>query len=388
MNRSVSRTPPRPLSPQGQAADRPEPAADRPVATAEEQAAERVPGEAPAPVHVPYARTGAEPDVVSAPVRGGPRRPARSPFWAAVRSHVWLGVIVIVLVGGAATAYWGLECTSGSARPRSSAGSEAGRTRARCAASSSSRTGPCGPAASSTRPSRVCLIANVNPAGDWTSKPGVDLCTNRPELTALLPPTHHPRRGRGGSAGARLECVEMRQDPDGEGAVGVPGSGGFEHLLRRAAHRALGALVARSQPRLPPSAGAAEVPREGHLAVVCPNFRPFPVGVRPTDAIPSRGEDDSPGGTAADARKNVQGVARGYGERVGARHRRGVGRSGCAHAPSGRVRAGDSRQREYGSGNAGRRRGERAGRAVWWRHGWGSRSRGSISCWCWALDQV
>ena len=43
----------------------------------------------------------------------------------------------------------------------------------------------------------------------------------------------HPRRGRGGSAGARLECVEMRQDPDGEGALGVPGSGGFQHLLRR-----------------------------------------------------------------------------------------------------------------------------------------------------------
>ena len=373
---------------QGQAADRPERASDRPVATAQEQAAERVPGEPPAPVHVPYARTGVEPDVVSAPVRGGPRRPARSPFWAAVRSHVWLGVIVIVLVGGAATAYWGLRVHQriGEATLERGIQGRENASTVRCVEQQSNgAVWACGLVYTAES---LCLIANVNPAGDWTTKPGVDLCTNRPELTALLPPNITPGAVEADLRAPRLECVEMRQDPDGEGAVGVPGSGGFQHLLRRGARRALGALVARSQPRLPPSAGAAEVPQEGHLAVVCPNFRPFPVGVRPTDAIPSRGEDDSPGGTAADARKNVQGVARGYGERVGARHRRGVGRSGCAHAPSGSVRAGNSRQRRIRLWEPGRRRGERAGRAVWWRHGWGSRSRGSISCWCWALDQV
>ncbi|MGH3139113.1 MAG: hypothetical protein ACRDQE_05220 [Gaiellales bacterium] len=177
---------------EGGATDRPEPAADRPVATAEDEAAERVAGEPPAPVHVPYARTDAELDVVSAPVRGGPRRPARSPFWAAVRSHVWLGVIVIVLVGGAATAYWGLRVhqrIGETTLEHGVQGREGART-VRCVEQQpNGAVWACGLVYNAES---VCLIANVNPAGDWTTKPGVDLCANRPELTALLPPTITP----------------------------------------------------------------------------------------------------------------------------------------------------------------------------------------------------
>lgn len=171
----------------GQAADQPEPASDRPVATAQEQAAERVPGEPPAPVHVPYARTAAEPDVVSAPVRGGPRRRARSPFWAAVRSHVWLGAIVIVLVSGAATAYWGLRVHQriGEATLEHGIQGREGVSTVRCVEQQSNgAVWACGLVYTAES---SCLIANVNPAGDWTTKPGVDLCTNRPQLTPLLP---------------------------------------------------------------------------------------------------------------------------------------------------------------------------------------------------------
>jgi hypothetical protein len=171
----------------GSAADRPESAADQPVATAQDQAAERVPGEPPAPVHVAYARTEAEPDVVSAPVRGAPRRPARSPFWAAVRSHVWLGVIVIVLVSGAATAYWGLRVHQriGEATLEHGIQGREGVSTVRCVEQQSNgAVWACGLLYTAES---VCLIANVNPAGDWTTKPGVDLCTNHPELTALLP---------------------------------------------------------------------------------------------------------------------------------------------------------------------------------------------------------
>jgi hypothetical protein len=188
---------------------RPEPAPDRPVATAEEQgaveelpaderapdpaehapeAAEPAPSGAPAPVHVPYATTGVEPDVVSTPpIRGAPRRPARSPFWAAVRSHLWLVAIVLVLVGGAGTAYWGLRVHQriGATTLERGITDREHATTVRCVEQQSNgAVWACGLV---YRAESVCLIANVNPAGDWTTKPGTDLCTHRPALTALLP---------------------------------------------------------------------------------------------------------------------------------------------------------------------------------------------------------
>ena len=172
------------------------------VATAENQIAEDDPGRpepaaeggetdpsgSPAPVLVPYARTGLEPDdVVSAPPVRTPRRPARSPFWAAVHSHLWLGVIILVLVGAAGTAYWGLRVHQriGEATLERGIGTREHASTVRCIEQQANgAVWACGVVYNAES---VCLIANVNPAGEWSTKPGTDLCTHRPALAALLP---------------------------------------------------------------------------------------------------------------------------------------------------------------------------------------------------------
>ena len=171
-----------------EAAATPEPPQRRVVVTAEDQGPGGDPRPAgPAPVHVPYARTGAEPDVVSAPPVRGPRRRTRSPFWAAVRSHLWLVVIVVVLAGAASTGYWGLRVhqrIGETPLERGVGGREHANTIKCVEQQSNGAVWACGLV---YRAESVCLIANVNPVGDWTTKPGADLCTHRPELTALLP---------------------------------------------------------------------------------------------------------------------------------------------------------------------------------------------------------
>jgi hypothetical protein len=142
----------------------------------------------PAPVHVPYARSDTEPDVVAAPsARPVSRRPGRSPFWAAVRSHVWLVMIVLALAAAVGTAYWALRVhqrISASTLERGIAGRE--HTNAvRCVEQQSNGSvWACGLV---YQASSVCLIANVNPVGDWTTNDGAGLCEGRPELTAILP---------------------------------------------------------------------------------------------------------------------------------------------------------------------------------------------------------
>jgi hypothetical protein len=141
----------------------------------------------PAPVHVPYARTGTEPDVVSAPPVRAPRRPSRSPFWAAVHSHIWLVVIVVVVAAAAGTAYWGLRVHQriGEATIERGVGGREHPNTIKCVEQQSNgAVWACGLV---YRAESVCLIANVNPVGDWTTKPGADLCAHRAELTALLP---------------------------------------------------------------------------------------------------------------------------------------------------------------------------------------------------------
>ena len=141
----------------------------------------------PVPVHVPYARTDADPEVVAAPPARGAPRPVRSPFWAAVRSHVWLGVIVLALVGVAGTAYWALRVhqrISQAAIERDVGGREHASA-VRCVEQQpNGAVWACGLV---YRAASVCLIANVNPVGDWSTNDGVGLCDHRAQLAAILP---------------------------------------------------------------------------------------------------------------------------------------------------------------------------------------------------------
>jgi hypothetical protein len=176
-----------PEAPQN-AAQAVDPPQSRVVATAEDQGVDDGPSSGrPAAVHVPYARTGAEPDVVSAPPMRGLRRPGRSPFWAAVHSHLWLVVIVVVVVGVAGTAYWGLRVHQriGEATIERGVGNREHTSTIKCVEQQSNgAVWACGLV---YRAESVCLIANVNPVGDWNTKPGADLCDHRSSLTALLP---------------------------------------------------------------------------------------------------------------------------------------------------------------------------------------------------------
>lgn len=141
----------------------------------------------PVPVHVPYARSSRDPEVVSAPAAPRAPRPVRSPFWAAVRSHIWLGTIIAVLVGGAGTAYWGLRVHQriSAASIERDVGGREHPSAIRCIEQQSNGSvWACGLV---YQAASVCLIADVNPVGDWNTKEGAGLCDNRPQLTAILP---------------------------------------------------------------------------------------------------------------------------------------------------------------------------------------------------------
>jgi hypothetical protein len=151
------------------------------------QDAEEAPAPPPGPVHVPYARTEVDPDVVSAPPARTAPRPARSPFWAAVRSHVWLVTIVLVVVAAAGTAYYVMRVhqrITAATLQRDIAGREHASA-VRCVEQQSNGSvWACGLV---YQAASACLIANVNPVGDWNTNEGPGLCDHRPELAAILP---------------------------------------------------------------------------------------------------------------------------------------------------------------------------------------------------------
>jgi hypothetical protein len=141
----------------------------------------------PMPVHVPYARRDSDPDVVAVPpVRSAPR-PSRSPFWAAVRSHLLLVAIVLVVISVAGTAYWALRVhqrISAATLEHAIGGREHAST-VRCVEQQSNgAVWACGLVYNAAS---VCLIADVNVVGDWNTKPGVALCDHRSQLNAILP---------------------------------------------------------------------------------------------------------------------------------------------------------------------------------------------------------
>jgi hypothetical protein len=148
---------------------------------------QRDPEGRPLPVRVPYARGDADPEVVSAPPTRAAPRPARSPFWAAVRSHLWLGVIIVVLVGAAGTAYWGLRVHQriSEAAIERDVGAREHPAAVRCVEQQSNgAVWACGLV---YQASSRCLIANVNPVGDWNTNESIGPCDHQPRLTAILP---------------------------------------------------------------------------------------------------------------------------------------------------------------------------------------------------------
>jgi hypothetical protein len=141
----------------------------------------------PMPVHVSYARTDSDPEVVAAPPARSAPRPSRSPFWAAVRSHLLLFAIILAVVAVAGTAYWGLRVhqrIAASTLERDIAGLQHASA-VRCVEQQSNgAVWACGVV---YKAASVCLIADVNPVGDWNTKDGPGLCDHRSRLSAILP---------------------------------------------------------------------------------------------------------------------------------------------------------------------------------------------------------
>jgi hypothetical protein len=141
----------------------------------------------PLPVHVAYARSDSDPEVVAAPPARSVPRPSRSPFWAAVRSHLLLFAIVLAVAALAGTAYWGLRVHQripAGTLERAIAGRE-NASAVRCVEQQSNgAVWACGLV---YQAASVCLIADVNPVGDWNTKDGPGLCDGRPQLAAILP---------------------------------------------------------------------------------------------------------------------------------------------------------------------------------------------------------
>lgn len=166
----------------------PEPVDTRPAGL-ESQAPPEEAGESPRP---PWVATGG--GVVPArrppPPRPAPARrrgPSRSPFRAAVHSHVWLGVIVLTLTGAAAFGYWAArvhERIDGATLERAIAEREAAPTTRCVELQSNGAVWACGLVYNAQS---VCLLANVNIVGDWSTTPGDDSCSHSPELVQLVP---------------------------------------------------------------------------------------------------------------------------------------------------------------------------------------------------------
>jgi hypothetical protein len=115
------------------------------------------------------------------------RSAGRSPFRAAVRAHVYLVALIIALAGIAGVAFWGLrihERIGRTALEHSIAVGEPGSTIKCVARKSNGSVWDCAVAYSAES---VCLIANVNPLGDWSTSDGRRECAAVPELAAFAP---------------------------------------------------------------------------------------------------------------------------------------------------------------------------------------------------------
>jgi hypothetical protein len=95
--------------------------------------------------------------------------------------------IILVVAGVAGTTYWGLRVhqrIAASALERDIAGRQHASA-VRCVEQQSNgAVWACGLV---YRAASVCLIADVNPVGDWNTNDGAGLCDHRSKLAAILP---------------------------------------------------------------------------------------------------------------------------------------------------------------------------------------------------------
>jgi hypothetical protein len=138
--------------------------------------------------------SAAEPPPVVAPVREAPApprraRPARSPQRAALRSHMWLIVIMLSALVVGAGGYWALRVhqrIGETSLEHQIAAREDAHT-VKCEKLQSN--GAAWACAVVYKVESVCLIGRVNMLGSWSTIVGHNRCSREPALAALLPAT-------------------------------------------------------------------------------------------------------------------------------------------------------------------------------------------------------
>jgi hypothetical protein len=122
------------------------------------------------------------------PVPGG-----RSPLRAALRAHLYLAVIVVVLVVAAVGSYWVLRVHQRIDRAALQNGVASRQASADVRCVSRQSNGSVWNCAVVYSAESVCLIASVNPLGDWSTSDGRAECQSVPELASFAPT---PRAGK------------------------------------------------------------------------------------------------------------------------------------------------------------------------------------------------
>ena len=219
---------------------------------------------------------------------------------------------------------------------------------------------------------RSASIANVNPVGDWNIEAWRRPVRPQVEPDGAPPGEAYRRRGRRGSeVAAKRRRIEVRQDPGtakvrwaclGPGAAPATRAWRSESCPGSRGHPI-------PAPRVSTSAGAAEIPRKAPVSMVYPNF-PTIGGWRLSGRC-----DTVPRGGRQSRRYRCRCTERD--SRCCSRLRRACwclapARRRPQRLPARTIRpaAQVTPANESTAWIAGWRRGERAGRAVWWRHGW------------------
>ena len=124
------------------------------------------------------------------PPQPGAYRPApggRSPLREALRAHLYLAVILVVLIAGAAGGYWALRVHNRIDRASLERGVASRQENGAVRCVSRQSNGSVWNCAVVYSAESVCLIATVNPLGDWSTSDGRSECESVPQLASFAP---------------------------------------------------------------------------------------------------------------------------------------------------------------------------------------------------------